>query len=664
VHNAPEYTWVCLESVLRHTEPPYDLVLVNDGSGAETTAILNQYATRHPHMRVLTNPEAQGYTRAANQGLKASRSEYTVLLNSDTIVSPGWAERLIACAESSPAIGIVGPLSNAATYQSVPEVFDARGHWMQNELHGGATVASFARMVAEVSARIYPRVPVVNGFCFMVRRAVIEKIGYLDEARFPRGYGEENDYCLRAADVGFELAVADDVYVYHATSKSFGNRNRDALTHAAHLAIREKHGEARLAAVDAALRNHIHMDEVRERVRIGYRHAAAALLSPESKTHGARLTDRFLSANRGLSLLFLIPDCAAKAGGTQMVVELAQALQEIGVRVMLAAKTGIRDEYTQFFSAQYSLFTYYSDDAELLELAADFQVAVATIFHSTVQLKQIAERHPRVMPAYFVQDYEPYFYTEARDRKWFDLATQSYALVPGNRLFAISPFVCETVREKHGVAVHKIPGCLDDTLFYPDYTRAPSKAVHVVAMVRPATLWRNPKTTMRVLARLKAELGDAVEISVFGAASEEIKRADLPCDFAHNNYGILMRREVAMLIRNADVFLDLSTFQAFGRTALESMACGVAVVAPCAGGVSDFGVDGKNLLQVDTRDENACFDAAAKLARDAGLRRAIGTQAAADAGLCTVRRTVLALMEWMVTEYARHAGRNPLRAAS
>lgn len=638
VHNATEYAEICLESVLKHTANPYELIIVNDGSRADTTAMLKRFAHDYGHVRILHHTHALGYTRAANAGLYASKSDYTILLNSDTIVSPHWAERIIACGESARHIGVVGPLSNAATYQSIPEVFESDGTWKQNILPGDMTVNAYAKAVARVSLCSYPRVPVANGFCFAIKRELINCIGFLDEETFPRGYGEENDYCLRAADAGFEIAVADDAYVYHATSKSFGAKAREQLTSQAHHAIRAKYSEERLNAIDHALRNHEAMDKVRERIRINLVYQPAPEFAPTSSLP-------FGKAYAGQSFLFLAPDCTATSGGTQVIIETARGLSQLGVPVKIAAKHSIRTEYEKFFPADSHLFFYYGKDKELVEHAAGYGVAISTIFHSIRQLKQITDRHSHVLPAYYVQDYEPWFLDEYPQVR--ELAEDSYNMIEGNVLFALSPWVQDIIYEKHGQQVQKIWGSLDQSLFYPDYSRVPSEVVSVAAMVRPGTPWRAPKLTLDVLKLLKETFGQSVEIRVFGCEEKDMVKHQLQAEFDYTNFGVLGRHEVASLLRATDVFLDLSEFQAFGRTALEAMACGCAVIAPERGGVRDFGQHEKNILMVDTADATACADAATRLVRDDTLRTQLKTSAIQAGYEYSIHRSALSFLELM-----------------
>src|SRR5258708_29793178 len=143
-------------------------------------------------------------------------SRDVVLLNSDTIVTARWLDKRIDASISSGDIGTVTPLSNNATLCSVPRPFE------ENLIPTGFDVESFAELVERVAKRTYPRLPTGVGVCLFIRRALLDDIGYFDAERFGLGYGEENDFCMRALARGW-LHIADDAtFIGHAGHRSFG----------------------------------------------------------------------------------------------------------------------------------------------------------------------------------------------------------------------------------------------------------------------------------------------------------------------------------------------------------------------------------------------------------------------------------------------------------
>lgn len=249
VYNAADETLACLQSLVGASAVPHTVRIIDDGSQADTRNRIAAFIADKPWMSLDSNPRNLGYTQSANRGILESKADWVVLLNSDTIVSKGWLEGMLACAASDPAIAFVGPLSNAASYQSIPNLYDKAGKWATNDLPKGWTVDDMAAFVRENSRRGYPGVPLLNGFCTLIRRRVFADLGGLNEVAFPMGYGEENDLCLRAGKEGYKLAVADDCYVYHSKSASFGQARRAELAKAGDKAFRELHADVSIPEI-------------------------------------------------------------------------------------------------------------------------------------------------------------------------------------------------------------------------------------------------------------------------------------------------------------------------------------------------------------------------------------------------------------------------------
>jgi O-antigen biosynthesis protein len=263
VHNSPNEVQACLTSLLAARRPQDGIVIVDDASDAPTAMLLDEFATTNERVTLIRHKENQGYTQSANDVLSKTQSDWVVLLNSDTVVPPRALRKLIVCGEQFSHIGIVGPLSNAASWQTVPQMLGPDGKFLVNEIPAPLTVEDMDRLCEELSTGAVPFVPLVNGFCYAVRRSLIKDIGYFDEARFPTGYGEEDDYCLRAGAAGYVCSIATDAYVYHVKSASFTSERRKPLAAAGSKALQKKHSAQRVSAATEVMRHQAELARIR-----------------------------------------------------------------------------------------------------------------------------------------------------------------------------------------------------------------------------------------------------------------------------------------------------------------------------------------------------------------------------------------------------------------
>jgi GT2 family glycosyltransferase len=606
VHNALEDVRRCLDSIVTHrTAKLNKLIVVNDGSDEETTQYLRHFAEQTQiKTELLRESRPTGYTKAANRGLAAREAEYVILLNSDTIVTPGWIDRLIACGESDPSIGIIGPLSNAASWQSVPERYELNGDWAVNELPL-SSLDRISTVLSILHTPQYPRVPLVNGFCFVIKNPVIEALGMLDEQLFPNGYGEENDYCLRAGKAGFSPAIADNCYLFHAKSRSYSHGKRRELARQSQLVLHQKYGADLDKATDV-LKN-----------------------SPElarARSIFARLVEAPPS-----SILFLM-NFRAAGGGVNSIVQEANGLRQLGAAVQVAIRAMDEGYYHERFpGVAPNLFHGSEDTSELIGHARSFEFVVATHFKTVRLLKIILEQAPEVIPCYYVQDYEPNFFRPSDSNYWE--AVESYTLIPEVRCFAKTRWLCETIAQKHDMHVYKVEPSIDREIFFPDDRPKPSSPFVVCAMVRPDSEHRSPSLTFEILGQIKREFGEHVEIRMFGLERDDPFLDRHPSDFEYEVIGILNREGVAKLMRESCLFIDASTYQAFGRTGLEAMACRCATILPSRGGVSEYAVDGVNTLLAAADDGGDVLRKVRRYLEEPQLYRSI-----IEEGLKTVSR--------------------------
>lgn len=616
VHNALDDVRRCLASIVQHTTPPYALILVDDGSEASTRDFLAEFATQQP-ATLIRNETARGYGCAANQGLRATTADYVILLNSDTIVTAEWLDRLVACGESDGRIGLLGPLSNTASWQSIPEIEEG-GDWAANPLPAGVTIEQMGRWIAQYAARLYPALPFLNGFCYGIKRAVIEQIGYLDEANFGKGYGEENDFTLRARKAGYQVAIADDVYVYHAQSRSYSHETRRLLSEQAGQRLAGKHGQEVIDQGVAVCQS--------DPVLLGLRARSRVMLKREETIRQGR--ERF----GGKRLLFVLP-IQEPGGGGNVVIDEALLMRRMGVEVSLFNLTKHRTRFEQAYP-NLELPVIYNSPEQLGELSPKFDAIIATFNISVEWLLPLTQReHPPVL-GYYVQDFEPYMYQAGTPE--YQRALRSYTLFPQLKPFTKTEWTRQEVLKVTGAACVPIGISLNIDLFRPrppiDPTW-PERPLRVAAMVRPSSPYRSPQLTMDLLREMVRRYGSQVEAVIFGVAENDPAFTGLPRDFAYTLTGVLSQQQVARLLNEVDVFIDVSSYQAMGLTALEAMACGAAVLVPAHGGATSFARHGENSLVVDTASRRACASALQQLVSDHELRRRLQQRAVRE--VCT-----------------------------
>lgn len=212
----PAQTLACLDSVLASLPRGSRLHVVDDCSPDPVLVGALQVLSRRGKIRLSRQPINRGYPAAVNAGMLAAAGRDVVLLNSDTLTPPGWLQALTAAARSAPDIGTACPLSNAATILSYPS---PSGNAMP-DLAG--TIAQAAEAAAANGTAVID-IPVAVGFCMFIRRECLDQVGVFREDVFAQGYGEENDFCLRARHLGWRHVAAAGAFVAHAGGASFGN---------------------------------------------------------------------------------------------------------------------------------------------------------------------------------------------------------------------------------------------------------------------------------------------------------------------------------------------------------------------------------------------------------------------------------------------------------
>ena len=217
VYRGEKETKRCIDSVIDSANrTPHEVIIINDCSPEpEINALLNSYKGKYSHVRVVENNTNLGFVKSVNHGMRLAGNADIVLLNSDTEVANNWLDRLAYHAYIDNSVGTVTPFSNNATICNYPDL----DGWAL--LPNGETVSFLDKACASANAGMSVTIPTAVGFCMYIKRSCLDDVGLFDDKSFGKGYGEENDFCLKASRKGWRHILATDIFVYHEGEISF-----------------------------------------------------------------------------------------------------------------------------------------------------------------------------------------------------------------------------------------------------------------------------------------------------------------------------------------------------------------------------------------------------------------------------------------------------------
>ena len=201
----------CLTALLPTLSQGDQVWLLDDAStDSDVSPVIRRFVRQWSATTVIRNTTNLGFVGTANIAFEQT-SRDLVLLNSDTRVCPNWLEFLQDALHGNSRAGIVCPVSDNASLLSVVPTDDTPA----------------IKRVSKVSAGS-PPLPTAVGFCMLIRRNLIDEVGVFDLDYAP-GYGEENDWSMRALKLGFDVVVADRACVLHQGRGSFESSESKSL---------------------------------------------------------------------------------------------------------------------------------------------------------------------------------------------------------------------------------------------------------------------------------------------------------------------------------------------------------------------------------------------------------------------------------------------------
>lgn len=212
--NGADYTAACLASIVAHTPESHEVILVDNGS---TDGTADRFASGwEGDGALIRNASNLGFGVACNQGMAAAEGRRVMVLNNDTIVTPGWFTAMEAALVRDPSLGLVVPCSN---HVGGPQMVDA----IDYASAPSPELDAFAGRRSRAHAGAGRRVTRVSGLCMAMTRDLLEAVGGFDPV-FGLGNFEDDDLSLRARIAGFGLWICDDSFIHH-----FGHRTFEIL---------------------------------------------------------------------------------------------------------------------------------------------------------------------------------------------------------------------------------------------------------------------------------------------------------------------------------------------------------------------------------------------------------------------------------------------------
>jgi GT2 family glycosyltransferase len=225
IFNGYEYLTVLIPAIINHTTLPYRVILFDDASTDQrVVTYLREIQENHSQFLYIRAEKNLGFVGAVNHAYKSVKSHF-VLLNQDTEVPPQWLERLMYPIVTNPStIASTTPFTNAGTICSFPNFLQ------DNPIFNNLKVIELDQFFQQVKITDnYVEIPTGVGFCMGMNKTVVEQVGLFNEQLFGRGYGEENDWCMRAKKAGYKNIIVPNLFVYHKHGGVFSSPEKEQL---------------------------------------------------------------------------------------------------------------------------------------------------------------------------------------------------------------------------------------------------------------------------------------------------------------------------------------------------------------------------------------------------------------------------------------------------
>lgn len=222
--NQEDFTIRCFGSIEQNTKD-YFIIWIDNGSDRNSKEKVKKFLDKNNiTYELIQNQENLGFVKATNQGIKRAMelgADYVVLQNNDTEVYEGWLEKMIRVAESDPKIGMVGPLASPCnSWQSIDHIGKILEEFCDLPKYNN-NPEEYSRLIGRKYEKQFSEVKnQLAFFCTLIKAEVVRSVGLLSED-FGIGFGDDDDYSIRAIKKGWKIYIAKDVFIFHNHRTTF-----------------------------------------------------------------------------------------------------------------------------------------------------------------------------------------------------------------------------------------------------------------------------------------------------------------------------------------------------------------------------------------------------------------------------------------------------------
>jgi len=548
----------CLRNVERHTYlKNVNIIIVNDGSNTITTNYIESLKDKYT---IIHNTVNIGFAATCNIGIMAGKNPYVILLNTDVLVTPGWLLKMLKAVCSAPNIGMVNPVTNNIAITSRP-------------LEPGFSYYDMNKAVEMLFKPTYPET-IPTGFCLLIKREVLDKIGLFEEIY--NSYGEDSSLhmrMLKAIDpetgqwLNYKAVLADNCYVFHQHGASFSALEDIEQT------IKRKTASNRF--------HNQHPD-----FSMFWNPLPSELTN---KLKEIRKPFPKINFNKKINIAFLT--FSTKENGAMFVIkDIVNGLIEdetFNVKIVHVARNSKTNLETDYLNSLHTAPILYDSNDNFNELVFNKGIVIGCTAELGPTLVNICKENKNLIPVLFLQSYEPDLAPEL-ENEFKEIYTLIRKIIVNNTLIGgritnitnvgIYPKVIE-------------PGIDLDMFSYREREKHDQRPT-IMILLNKNYFWKNYDAGIKIAEELHKKYSNSIRILACGETKQLHPYVQYKGKVSQSNFARLLGNEV-------DILIDPSTVHSYGLPALEALYSGCAAISlktdgSVAANIEDFEIPSPN----------------------------------------------------------------------